>query len=199
MPYITEAQASALRATRDLDEKSRKRRKAALFADIKRQHNIPKDAKISFEVDNAGSAKYRRINDAATKQEWFTPERPTRTMAPAPVAYDRASPPVEKPWMPPAAAPVRPEAAWPIGGTPVLAREPSMVKPAPYGLNVTAPMERAQPQSAQGPELLLGSVALEDLVSLLRVEGDGRDTFKKEYGHADAQAFVRGGRLFYVL
>ena len=188
MPYITEDQARRIRATRELDETSRKRRKAAIFAEIKREHGISSSAKISFEIDNPGSAKYLRINDAVTKMEYVVPGRaPMREAPPAPT--------------------LKPAAQWPFPNAERKTAEGllydaalvvAMPKPAIAGINRVAP-ERVAPTPVGAPELLLGSIELDDLVSLLRVEADSRDTFQKKHGQATAAAFVEGNRLYFVL
>lgn len=171
MPSISTQTAQRLRDTRNYDEKTRKRMKAAIFADIKREHRIPPSQKIKFEIDDSYSSSYLVIKDATTGLAWQAPPPP--------------APPMEARYVPP----VRPTA------------NANQVKPAMPGLGVDPANfnPRPVPRETAGPTMQLGSISLDDAAGLLRIEGDTRSSFQKSVGPADNVAFVRDGRLFFIL
>ena len=193
MPNLTEAQASALRSYRDLDETSRKRRKAAMFAQIKALHGIPKDRKIKFEIDNRESPSYCVIKDGVTGLPLDTlakgGAREVQKYAPAPWGHaesDRAGTPAAKE-----------EAAAP--SYPFPQAKPG-VKPAIHGLGLDAGFpNKAQPADPNAPKLKVGSISIQDLLEMLRLDGDTRDSFAHSEDTAHAEVYVKGDRIYYVL
>lgn len=180
MLQITPAQAAAIIATRDTyDEKTRKRRKAAIFAQIKAEHGLRSTQKIKFEIDNPNSPDYLVIKDGETG---------LRLQSPKPLA------------------PPKREASYPFpGGEKAQAGTPakSLVKPAIRGLT----LDESMPHQVQGGHavaadayvrLKLGSVSLDDLLELLRAEGETIGSFATSEDHAPNSVFVRGDRLFFV-
>jgi hypothetical protein len=195
MPNITEAQAQALREARDIySERDRKRRKAAIFADIKSSLKIPTSQRIKVEIDAKGAAYYCALKDPDTN-ELLQPAMPPYSGARkleklvAPTYADAAPTPKAKP-----------EWAFPDGkqaGSPA-------VKPNPGLDRVSSTDHRmggahAVAADAAGPRLKLGSIAIEDALRLLRVEADATGSYASAEGYADAAVFVKNDRLFFVL
>lgn len=194
MPNITEAQAQALRAARDIpSERDRKRRKAAIFAEIKSTLKIPSSQKIKMEIDSKTSPYYCALKDGTTGD----------LLQPAMPAYSGAR--VIESLAQPKAEPVF-EAAWPYpsavkAGTP--AKVASAVKPNP-GFDRVASQDHRMGNTAQARDtasvmLKLGSISLEDALRLLRADGDMADSYASASGEASAELFVKNDRLFFVL
>lgn len=192
MPNITETQAQALREARDIySERDRKRRKAAIFAEIKSSLKIPSSQKIKIEIDDRKAAYYCALKDGTTGN----------LLHPAMPAYSGArvieslSAPVY------AAKAEAPEANWPFPGK-TAAGTPA-VKPNP-GLDRVATQDHRYGNTAQAKDtasvvLKLGSISVDDALKLLRIEGDTSDSFASSSGEATAAVFVKNDRLFFVL
>lgn len=183
MPNISEKHAQALRDVRSVtDERLRKRRKAAIFAEIKSAARIPSSTKIKLEIDDRSNAHYGALKDADTGL----------LIEPAAPAYAGTSGGAN-------ARPIEPKYPFPTDVKP----QAAPVKEAAWATKV-APMAPKAPmatggEAAEAVRLQLGSISLDDAVSLLRVEADTRDTYATTTDFASAQAFVKGDRLFFVL
>lgn len=178
MLKITPAQAAAIIATRDAyDEKTRKRRKAAIFAQIKAEHGLRSSQKIKFEIDNVHSPDYLVIKDGVTG---------LRLEGTVPLA-----PPVAR------KVDIEPSYPFPTGaraGTPA-------AKPAPRGLvlNESMPHQVAADHAvAANVRLKLGSVSIDDLLEWLRSEGESMGSYATSEDNAPNSVFVRGDRIFFV-
>lgn len=195
MPNITEAQAQALRNTREIySERDRKRRKAAIFSEIKASLKIPSSQKIKIEIDDRNSAYYCALKDGNTGNLL------------QPLALPFSGPRVIEPLNAPTSKPVyAAKEAWPFPGT-IAAGTPAKatpVKPNP-GLDRVAPADHrfgspAQAVDAASVVLKLGSISVDDALKLLRIEGDTSDSFASSSGEATAAVFVKNDRLFFVL
>lgn len=183
MLKISPAQAAALIATRDAhDEKTRKRRKAAIFAEIKAVHGLRSTQKIKFEIDNPNSPDYLVIKDGVTGLRLES----MRPLAP-PVARKVAA--VEPPW--------------PFAGANKVGSPANVAKPAPRGLildeRMSAQVSADHVVAADANvRLKLGSVSIDDLLEWLRSEGEAMGSFATSEDSAPNAVFVRGDRVFFV-
>jgi hypothetical protein len=201
MPNITEAQAQALREAREIySERDRKRRKAAIFADIKSSLKLSSSQKIKVEIDNRNSAHYCALKDGNTGVLLY-PVMPAHY---GPRVIEKLAAPVYE-----AVELVKPVAkkdSWPYPGGEAAqagtAAKAVEAKPAMAFDRVASADHRygnTQQQDASVPQLKLGSLALEDVLKLLRAEADASGSYASATGYADAAVFVKNDRLFFVL
>lgn len=198
MPNITEAQAQALRDARSIySEKDRKRRKAALFADIKSSLKIPPSQKIKMEIDNKASPYYCAIKDGETGA-LLHPQMPAYSGA-------RVIESLPQPTNEAAKAATVFEASWPFPGQASAGTLAKTAAPKPNpGFSTVAAQDHRMGNTAQARDtasvlLKLGSISMEDALRLLRADGDMSDSFASATGEASAELFMKNDRLFFVL
>lgn len=193
MPNITTAQLNGLLACRNMnDEKYRKRRKAAIFAEIRSMYGISKNTKLKVEIDAVASPGYCVLKDSNTGL--FVGNRPTFSGPSDGNANDRV-PAVRVP------APAMAEKAKNEWQNPAVLGPGSSVKPAIGGMTQERGFAARAPivSADNGPTLKLGSISLDDALRLLRTDGDVSDSFAASSGSATAPVFLKDERLYFVL